>query len=115
MQHEAQQHEEDDKKRVGQINVRNGADTLVYSMDKTLTENDAKIPDDIKADIRFKVENLKEVLKTEDYDTIKSLHEELVQASYKMSEALYKNADAPNPEPQQSTQDDNVIEAEVVE
>lgn len=116
MQEEAQRYEEEDKKKLEQINLRNTADSLAYSIEKTLSENDAKISDDIKADIRSKIENLREALKKEDYDLIKSLHDDLMQASFKMSEVLYKDANATEPvvEPVPSTQDD-VIEAEIVQ
>lgn len=117
MQDEAKQYEEEDKKKVEQITIKNNADNLVYSMDKTLTENESKIPDDVKADVRVKMDNLKDALKGEDYDTIKNLHDELMKASFKMSEVLYKTDTPPmNSEPEvQVTQEDNVVEAEVVE
>lgn len=117
MQEEAQRFEEEDKKKVEQITLRNNADSMAYQMEKTLTENDAKIPDDVKANVRMKLDNLKDALKGEDFDAIKTANEELMQASYKMSEALYKTAEtppAPEPTPT-STQDSDVIEAEVVE
>ena len=117
MQEEAQRFEEEDKKKVEQINTRNSADTLAYSIEKTLSENEDKVPDDVKADVRAKVDSLKEALKTDNHDDIKARHDELMKASFKMSEVLYKAAPPP-PEPETttaSTQDDNVIEAEVVE
>ncbi len=116
MQEEAEQYEEEDKKKLEQINTRNTADSLAYSIEKTLNENEAKIPDDTKADVRLKIENLREALKTEDYDTIKSLHDELMQASYKMSEALYKDANVAEPVVESPpVPNEDVIEAEVVE
>jgi molecular chaperone DnaK len=119
MQDEAQRFEEEDKKKVEQITLRNNADTMAYQIDKTLTENEAKIPDDVKATVRAKLDTLKDALKGEDYEAIKTANEELVQASFKMSEILYKSAETPpdsaaTPE-SPPTQDDNVIDAEVVE
>lgn len=114
MQDDASRFEEEDKKRVEQIITRNSADTLAYSIEKALSENEAKLTDDVKADVRIKIENLKEALKTEDYDTIKNLYDELTQASYKMSEALYSTADAPAQEPAPAYED-AVIDAEIVE
>jgi len=118
MQEEAQRHEEEDKKKVEQITIRNNADTLAYSIEKTLNENEAKVPDDIKADVRMKLDNLKDALKGEDYENIQKLHGELMQASFKMSEVLYKNVETPQEpvvEPAQASTQDDVIEAEVVE
>lgn len=121
MQNEAQRFEEEDKKRVEQINTRNSADTLAYQIEKAVKDNEGKIPDDVKTDVMAKLDSLKDALKGEDYDSIKHLQEELMQASYKMSEALYKNTEPsqpenPAPEPTtQSTHNDNVIDAEIVE
>jgi len=115
MQEDAARFEEEDKKKVEQITTRNNADTLAYSIEKTLSENEAKIPDDVKGEIRAKIDSLRDSLKGEDYDNIKTLHDELMQASFKMSEALYKSAETPSEEPMPTPQDDNVIEAEVVE
>jgi len=119
MQEEAQQYEEEDKKKVEQITTRNNADNLAYQIEKTLKDSEDKVPDDVKATVRAKVDELRDALKGDDYDLIKSRHEELMQASFKMSEVLYKNADVPSPAPDVTatapTQDDNVIEAEVVE
>lgn len=116
MQDEAKQYEEEDKKKVEQINTRNAADALVYSIEKTLTENESKLPDDVRADVRIKIDNLKDALKGEDYDSIKNLHDALMQASFKMSEVLYKSADVQHEtvvEPPVA-QDENVVEAEIV-
>lgn len=117
MQDEAKQYEEEDKKKVEQINTRNTADALVYSIEKTLTENESKLPDDVRADVRMKIDNLKDALKNEDYDSIKNLHDALMQASFKMSEVLYKSADVQQEtvvEPTPPAQDENVVEAEIV-
>ncbi len=118
MQDDAQKYEEEDKKKLEQINIKNNADNLIYTTEKTLTENDAKLQDDIKADVRLKLERLISALKGDDYDVIKSMHEELMQASFKMSESLYNNAE-PNQDIAQehvvsAAQEDNVIDAEVV-
>ncbi len=114
MQAEAQQYEEEDKIRVEQITTRNNADSLAYTVEKTLNENKEKLPEDIQSNVAMKVDNLKEALKTDDYDIIKTLHEELMQSSFKMSEELYK--EAPPTEPMTPPmQNDNIIDAEVVE
>lgn len=117
MQEDASRFEEEDKKKVEQITTRNNADTLHYQIEKTLKDSEDKLPDDVKADVRMKLDNLREALKSEDFDSIKQSHEELTQASYKMSEVLYKSAEAPSEPvpPTESTHDDSVIDAEVVE
>ena len=116
MQDDAKRYEEEDKKKLEQINVRNGADSLVYSVEKTLNENEVKLSDDVKADIKVKIDATKEALKTEDYDSIKVAHEELMKSSFKMSEQLYKQEPPSQPEePMPATSAEPVVEAEVVE
>jgi molecular chaperone DnaK len=115
MKEEAQKYEEDDKKRLEEVTIRNNADAFVFTLEKTLTENESKLPDEIKADIWVKIENIKELLKGSDYTAIKTAHDELMQASFKMSEAIYKdtNNGIPNVETS-SDQSGNVVDAEVV-
>lgn len=110
MQSEAQKYEEEDKKKVEQINIRNSADSLVYSVEKTLNDNIDKIKSETKENVRIKIDNLKEILKTEDYDTIKSLHDELMQASFKMSEELYSGSN----EPESIVTSEDIKEADVI-
>lgn len=116
---EAKQHEEDDRKRVEQINMRNSSDALVYATEKTLSENEVKLSSVLIADIRIKIDSLKEALKTDNYDTIKISHDELTTASFKMSEELYKSANVEastsQSEEAQQSKDAEVLEAEVVE
>jgi molecular chaperone DnaK len=114
MTEDAEKYAEEDKKKLEQISTKNNADSLAYSVEKTLTENDEKIPEDIKADVRIKLDSLKELLKADNYDSIKVAHEELMKASFKMSESLYTNSTSEEV-PFTQQQDDNVIEAEVVE
>jgi molecular chaperone DnaK len=115
MQDDAQKYEEEDKKKVEQISIRNSAEMLVYSTDKTLNESGEKITDDVRADVRMKIDNLKDALTKDDYDMIKKLQDELMQASFKMLEVLYKHADNTSASVADNVQTDNVVEAEVVE
>ncbi|PIR21092.1 MAG: molecular chaperone DnaK [Deltaproteobacteria bacterium CG11_big_fil_rev_8_21_14_0_20_47_16] len=133
---EAQSHEADDKKRREEIDIRNQADAIVYSTEKTLNENREKIPvGDIKP-IEDALAACKKALESKDNAQIKSTMEALTQASHKMAEALYKAgqdaSQAANPSEAHQTsstsnpgeagaseagkkKDDNVIDAEFEE
>ncbi len=91
---DAEKFAEEDKKRKEAVDTRNAADQMVYQCEKILTDEGDKLPESDKADIQSKVDALKEALKGEDIDLIKSKQEELTQAFYKISEELYKQAQA---------------------
>ncbi len=91
---EAEQFAEEDKKRKEAVDTRNEADQMVYQCEKILADEGDKIPENDKAEIQVKVDALKEALKGEDIDAIKSKQEELTQQFYKISEELYKQAQA---------------------
>ncbi len=91
---DAEKFAEEDKKRKEAVDTRNAADQMVYQCEKILADEGEKIPENDKADIQAKVDALKEALKGEDVDLIKSKQEELTQSFYKISEELYKQAQA---------------------
>ena len=91
---DAEKFAEEDKKRKEAVDTRNAADQMVYQVEKILADEGDKIPENDKADIQAKLDALKEALKGEDTELIKSKQEELTQAFYKISEELYKQAQA---------------------
>ena len=91
---DAEKFAEEDKKRKEAVDTRNAADQMVYQVEKILADEGDKIPEGDKADIQSKLDALKEALKGEDIEAIKSKQEELTQAFYKISEELYKQAQA---------------------
>ena len=89
---EAEQYAAEDAKIKEKVEVRNQADQMVYQSEKTLGEVGDKIPADEKAKVQSGIDKLKEVLKGDDTDAIKSATEELTQMFYQMSEKLYQQA-----------------------
>ena len=89
---EAEQYAAEDAKVKEKVEVRNQADQMVYQSEKTLGEVGDKIPADEKAKVQSGIDKLKEVLKGDDTDAIKSATEELTQMFYQMSEKLYQQA-----------------------
>ena len=89
---EAEQYAAEDAKIKEKVEVRNQADQMVYQSEKTLGEVGDKIPADEKAKVQSDIDKLKEVLKGDDTDAIKSATEELTQMFYQMSEKLYQQA-----------------------
>ncbi len=91
---EAEQFAEEDKKRKEEVDLRNGADQMVFECEKLLADNGDKFEEADKTDINAKIEALKEALKGTDTEAIKSKQEDLQKKFYEISEKLYKAAGA---------------------
>ena len=89
---EAEQFAAEDKKRREEVDVRNGADQMVFQTEKTLAELGDKVDASKKAEVESKLNELKEALKGTDIEAIKAKQEEVQKAFYAISEELYKNA-----------------------
>ena len=89
---EAEQFAEEDKQRKEAVDIRNGADQMVFQCEKILEENGDKLDEADKSAISSQVEELKESLKGEDINLIKSKQEALQAKFYEISEKLYKAA-----------------------
>ena len=89
---EAEQFAEEDKKRREEVDLRNGADQMVYQCEKMLNEEGDKFPAEDKAALTEKIDALKESLKGEDVNLIKSRQDELQAKFYEISEKIYKAA-----------------------
>lgn len=89
---EAQQHAEDDKKRKEKIEIRNNADALVNSTEKTLEELKDKLSSEDKEKLETAVKELKEALTGDDIDTIKAKSDSLSQVLQKISTTIYQQA-----------------------
>ena len=114
---EAEQYAADDKKRREEIDLRNGADQMIYQTEKALTDLGDKISEGEKSEINTAVEALKEALKGSDLEAIKAKQEELQKKFYAVSEKLYQQANpqgAAGADPTQGAQgaDPNVYEAD---
>ncbi|MEZ0574540.1 molecular chaperone DnaK [Halodesulfovibrio aestuarii] len=88
---EAEAHADEDKKKQEAIEVRNQADTLIYTTEKSVNELGDKLDAGLKAELEGKAEALKKLLEAEtiDVDAVKAATEELSQASHKLAEQLY--------------------------
>jgi len=97
MKQEAEQHAAEDAKRKDEIEVRNSADSLAYTAEKTLRDYGDKIPADIKQEIDGKIANVKSALQGQDVDSIRNAMQDLSQAMQKVGEAVYQHPGQPPP------------------
>ena len=118
---EAEANKEADKKKREAVDVRNQADTLLHSTEKNLKEHGSKVSETDKKAIETSSANLRNALKGTDVEEIKKKTQELVQASMKLGEAIYKSqqsakpGDAPKDNKQEGKKDDNVVDADFEE
>ena len=89
---EAEQYAAEDKKRREEVDLRNSADQMVYSTEKTINEMGDKITEEEKKGLEDAKEALKEALKGTDLEAIKAKQDELQKQVYAVSEKLYKAA-----------------------
>jgi molecular chaperone DnaK len=92
MKRDADAHAEDDKKRREVVDLKNQADQLVYSTEKTLKEYGDKVDAKVRGDIEIAVNNLKEAAKGEDGDAIKKSMEKLNNTAQELGKVLYEEA-----------------------
>ncbi len=90
---EAEKFAQEDKARREEVDTRNEADQMVYQCEKILSEEAAQaLSAEDKAEIQSKIDSLKNALKGQDINLIKSEKEALTQAFYKLSEKMYQQA-----------------------
>ena len=119
---DAEAHAEEDAKRKEEAEVRNGADSLVYSTEKLLKDQGDKLPDADKQTAEEALVETKTALAGEDLEAIKDATEKLATASQTLGAKLYEQAasaaedggPAPTSE-DASDDDDEVVDAEIIE
>jgi molecular chaperone DnaK len=120
---EAEANKEADKKKREAVDARNQADTMLHTTEKSLKEHGSKISDAEKKAIETASANLRNALKGTNSEEIKKKTQELVQASMKLGEAVYKNqqsanaqnAKGTNKKTQSENKNDNVVDADFEE
>ncbi len=90
MKREAEANAAEDAKRRDEIEVRNHADSLVYSTERTLREHGDKVSAEEKAAVEAALNDAREALKGSDLDRIKQTQDALTKASHKLAEAMYR-------------------------
>ena len=98
MQEDAEKYADEDKKKREAVDIKNTAEMIVYSAEKSLKDAEGKIDDTLKGSVQAKIDALKSVKDGADVEAIKKATEEVSAEMSKIGEAMAKNAQA-NPEP----------------
>jgi molecular chaperone DnaK len=125
MVREAEEHAAEDKARREANERRNQAEQLVYSIEKLIKENDEKLPADVKSDVQADVDALKSALAGDDDDAVKTAFDKLNESQGKLGQAIYAQNDAgaagagaagaDGEQPQAENDDEDIVDAEVVD
>jgi molecular chaperone DnaK len=89
---DAERHADEDKRKADLIQARNEADQLIYSVEKTVKEHGDKVNESEKKAIEQSIADLRTAIGGESVDAIKSAQERLTQASHKLAEEMYRQA-----------------------
>ncbi len=119
---EAEQFAADDKKKREEVDIRNGADQMVFQTEKMLKENGDKLPADVKSDAEAKLADLKTAVQSGNVDDIKAKQEALSQVFEKMYQAAAAAQQAAGAQPgadagaaDTKPNDDGVVDADFKE
>ncbi|MGC8871447.1 MAG: molecular chaperone DnaK [Caldimicrobium sp.] len=88
---EAEQFAEEDRRKKELAEARNQADSLIYSVEKTLRELGDKVPEDLRKEVEEKIRHLRDTMEKDDINAIRRASDELTQASYRLAEMLYRS------------------------
>ncbi len=99
MKDDAKQHAAEDEKRKEDIDVKNSADSLIFSTEKQLQELGEKVTADKKAELEAALEKLKEAHKSENVETIKPAMDELNKVWNDIASMMYQSQPGETPEP----------------
>src|SRR5690606_9410667 len=94
MVREAEENAAEDKKRAEALEQRNQAETLAYSIEKLIKENEDKLPAEVKDEVQADVDALKAALAGDDDDAVKTALDKLNESQGKLGEAIYAQAQA---------------------
>lgn len=121
MVREAEEHAAEDKARREAAEIRNNAETLAYSVDKLIKDNEDKLPEDVKSEVQGDVDALKTALAGDDDAAVKTAFDALNASQTKIGQAIYSQdqaaqstpADAPADGGKKS--DEDIVDAEVID
>ena len=113
---EAEAHAEEDKRRKELVEARNQADSIIYTIEKTLKENEGRLPANLKGEIEQAISSTREAMQTDDIQRIRQASERLTQASQSLGDAVNRAAAQANQSAASGAQGEpEVVDAEFEE
>ncbi len=123
MVRDAEEHAAEDKARREATDTRNTAEQLAYSVDKLIADNDDKLPEEVKTEVKADVDALKAALEGTDDAAVKTAFEKLQASQTKLGEAIYAQAGSPDGATGEAGaegapaagSDEDIVDAEIVD
>ena len=115
MVREAEEHAAEDKKRREEADVRNQAEQAVYSTEKLLKDEADKISEETRAAVQKDVDAVKEALKGDDIEAVKTAMATLSESGMKIGQEIYAKQQADEAAAQSAPAQDDVVDAEIVD
>ena len=115
MVRDAEANAESDARRRQTIEAKNEIDALIYSTEKSLTDNAEKLDDDVKKEVEKAIAEAKEVKDGEDLEAITTKKDALTQASLKIGQAIYGQQQQQEGGSEEEKKDDNTVDADFKE
>ncbi|RKX23858.1 MAG: molecular chaperone DnaK [Candidatus Zixiibacteriota bacterium] len=126
---EAQKYASEDERRLKLVEMRNKAENLIYTTEKTLKDLGDKIPENERKDIEEKIKQLREATKSDDVNKIQEAMDNLLRSSHRIAEEVYKRAQTQQTQgqsqqdtqstqqqsSQQNSKDEKIVDAEFKE
>ena len=88
---DAERHADEDKTRKAQVEVRNAADSAIFTAEKALRDGGDKVPADVKSEVEGKIASVRSALEGGNVDTIQSATNDLYQSIQKIGSAMYQS------------------------
>ena len=115
MVREAEEHAAEDKKRREEADTRNQAEQAVYSTEKLLKDEADKISEETRAAVQKDVDSVKEALKGDDIEAVKTTMATLSESGMKIGQEIYAKQQADEAAAQSAPAQDDVVDAEIVD
>ncbi|MDA8869437.1 molecular chaperone DnaK [Methylophilaceae bacterium] len=119
MEEDAEKHAEEDQKLRELVDVKNAAEAMIHSVQKTMTDHKDKVTDGEKSKIESAIKDLEEAVKTDNKEEIEAKNKVLAEASQKLGEKVYADQQAQQGQPQgneaQGGAEEKTVDAEVVD
>ena len=119
MEEDAEKHAEEDQKLRELVDLKNAAEAMIHSVQKTMTEHKDKVTDDEKSKIESAIKDLEGAIKTDNKEEIEAKNKVLAEASQKLGEKVYADQQAQQGQPQgdegQGAGKEKTVDAEVVD
>jgi molecular chaperone DnaK len=112
---EADRNRDEDRKKREEVEARNGLDHAVFTTERTLNENRARLDPAVAREVEDALAESKKALEAADVESMKRALQKLTAASHRMAEALYRKTDEGGAPPSEQKPEEDIVDADFTE